>query len=161
MNPLVLSDVHLKSSFIRTDKNGSKLQPIKNASAPSAAEIDYPDSFSVGPSCLPLVAGLLPERREPDKNPPGTGSRSPPCHITGRSTSIDAVAPGVCSLLITCRDGLKLPLCGIELNCLDLDVIMNKCVRKRPGKNPAKRYSSTSRGKWQSRGRPNPHAKAK
>ena len=60
MNPLVLSDVHLKSSFIRTDKNGSKLQPIKNASAPSAAEIDYPDSFSVGPSCLPLVAGSPP-----------------------------------------------------------------------------------------------------
>ena len=158
MNPLVLSDVHLKSSFIRTDQNYSLSRTLPHL---ALRRLTILILFLSGLPVCRLLRGLRPERREPGKNPPGTGSRSPPCHITGRSTSIDAVAPGVCSLLITCRDGLKLPLCGIELNCLDLDVIMNKCVRKRPGKNPAKRYSSTSRGKWQSRGRPNPHAKAK
>src|ERR1700680_4770269 len=37
------------------------LQRTKNAFAPSAAEIDHPDSsFSLGLSCLPLVAGSPP-----------------------------------------------------------------------------------------------------
>ena len=51
MKPLILSDVHLNLVF----RELNNLQRIKNAFAPSAVEIDFLDSFSLGLSCLPPV----------------------------------------------------------------------------------------------------------